>query len=76
MSCSPTQREDPNHVIAQRLVGGTWTDVTCAEVAAQVRATALGLIAEGVQPGDRVAVLSSTRYEWPIIDFAILAAGR
>lgn len=69
------EREDPNHVIAQRLVGGTWTDVTCAEVAAQVRATALGLIAEGVQPGDRVAVLSSTRYEWPIIDFAILAAG-
>lgn len=69
------EREDPNHVIAQRLVGGSWTDVTCAEVAAQVRATALGLIAEGVQPGDRVAVLSSTRYEWPIIDFAILAAG-
>jgi long-chain acyl-CoA synthetase len=69
------EREDPDHVIAQRLVGGSWTDVTCAEVAAQVRATALGLIAEGVQPGDRVAVLSSTRYEWPIIDFAILAAG-
>jgi long-chain acyl-CoA synthetase len=35
----------------------------------------LGLIAEGVKPGDRVAVLSSTRYEWPILDFAILAAG-
>ena len=32
------EREDPNHVIAQRLVGGSWTDVTCAEVAAQVRA--------------------------------------
>jgi len=69
------ERNDPNHVIIQRLINGTWTDVTCAQVAAQVRSTALGLIAEGVQPGDRVAVLSATRYEWPIIDFAILSIG-
>jgi long-chain acyl-CoA synthetase len=69
------ERDDPNHVIMQRLVDGSWTDVTCAQVAAEVRALAQGLIAEGVTPGDRVAILSSTRYEWPIIDFAILAAG-
>ncbi|BBY30556.1 AMP-dependent synthetase/ligase [Mycolicibacterium sediminis] len=69
------EREDPDHVIVQRLVNGTWTDVTAAQMAAAVRATALGLIAEGVAPGDRVAVISATRYEWPIIDFAILAAG-
>jgi len=69
------ERDDPDHVIIQRLVAGSWTDVTCRQVAEQVRATALGLIAEGVKPGDRVAVLSATRYEWPIIDFAILAAG-
>lgn len=67
--------DDPGHVIIQRLVDGSWTDVTCAQVADQVRATALGLIAEGVQPGDRVAILSATRYEWPIIDFAILSIG-
>lgn len=69
------EADDPNHVAFRRLVDGAWTDVTSAEAAAQVRAAALGLIAEGVQPGDRVAILSATRYEWPIIDFAILAAG-
>src|SRR5882757_3565905 len=69
------ETDDPNHVIIQRLINGTWTDVTSAQVAAQVRSTALGLIAEGVQPGDRVAILSATRYEWPIIDFAILSIG-
>jgi long-chain acyl-CoA synthetase len=69
------ERDDPDHVIMQRLVDGAWTDVTAAEVAGQIRAVALGLIAEGVQPGDRVAVLSATRYEWPIIDFAILSVG-
>ncbi|MEE6165296.1 MULTISPECIES: AMP-dependent synthetase/ligase [unclassified Mycolicibacterium] len=69
------EREDPDYVIFQRLVNGAWTDVTCAQVAAQIRSTALGLIAEGVQPGDRVAILSATRYEWPIVDFAILSVG-
>jgi long-chain acyl-CoA synthetase len=67
--------DDPDHVIIQRLVAGTWTDVTCAQVADQVRSAASGLIACGVQPGDRVALLSATRYEWAIIDFAILSIG-
>ncbi len=69
------ERTDPTYVIAQRQVDGGWTDVTCAEVAAQIRSAALGLIAEGVQPGDRVAILSATRYEWLILDYAILSVG-
>ncbi len=69
------ERDDPDHVIMQRLVDGAWRDVTAAEVAEQIRSVALGLIAEGVTPGDRVALFSATRYEWPIIDFAILSVG-
>ena len=69
------EREDPDHVIFQRLVDGAWRDVTAAEAASQIRSAALGLIAEGVKPGDRVALLSATRYEWPILDFAILSVG-
>jgi long-chain acyl-CoA synthetase len=69
------EREDPDHVIFQRLVDGAWTDVTAAEAASQIRSAALGLIAEGVKPGDRVALLSATRYEWPVLDFAILSVG-
>ena len=56
------ERTDPDHVIFQRLVDGVWTDVTCAQAAAQIRAAALGLIAEGVNAGDRVTILSATRY--------------
>ncbi|MEH3140156.1 MAG: long-chain fatty acid--CoA ligase [Mycobacterium kyogaense] len=66
---------DPDHVIFQRLVDGRWTDVTCRRAAEQIRSAARGLIAEGVQPGDRVAVLSATRYEWVILDYAILSIG-
>ncbi|HEX3283709.1 MAG TPA: long-chain fatty acid--CoA ligase [Mycobacterium sp.] len=69
------ERDDPDHVIFQRLVDGRWADVTATEAASQIRSAALGLIAEGVKPGDRVALLSATRYEWPIIDFAILSVG-
>lgn len=74
-SVSAHAADSPDHVIFRRLVNGAWTDVTCAEAADQIRSVALGLIAEGIQPGDRVAILSATRYEWPIIDFAILSVG-
>ncbi|OMB85588.1 AMP-dependent synthetase/ligase [Mycolicibacterium conceptionense] len=74
-SVSAHAADSPDHVIFRRLVNGTWTDVTCAEAADQIRSVALGLIAEGIAPGDRVAILSATRYEWPIIDFAILSVG-
>ncbi len=69
------ERDDPDTVIFQRLVDGNWRDVTCAAAGAQIRSAALGLIAEGVQAGDRVVIFSATRYEWAILDLAILAVG-
>ncbi|GAA2068601.1 AMP-dependent synthetase/ligase [Williamsia deligens] len=59
----------------RRRVDGVWTDVTAREFADQVDATAKGLIASGVEAGDRVAILSSTRYEWTVLDYAIWRAG-
>jgi long-chain acyl-CoA synthetase len=52
-----------------------WHAVTAGAFAAEVTAVARGLVAAGIQPGDRVALLSRTRYEWTLVDYAILAVG-
>ncbi len=62
-------------VYRRRDAAGAWSDVTCAQFAEEVVAVARGLVAAGVRPGDRVALLSRTRYEWTLADYAILAAG-
>ncbi|SCG47680.1 AMP-dependent synthetase/ligase [Micromonospora coxensis] len=55
--------------------GARWADVTCREFRDEVVAVARGLAAAGVNPGDRVALMSRTRYEWTLLDYAIWAAG-
>ncbi|MFF5204750.1 AMP-dependent synthetase/ligase [Streptosporangium sp. NPDC000396] len=67
--------QEPGTVVMRRKVGDGWVAVTAREFCDQVAATAKGLIAAGVEPGDRVALMSRTRYEWTLIDYAILAAG-
>ncbi|XVV05582.1 AMP-dependent synthetase/ligase [Actinosynnema sp. CA-248983] len=64
-----------NAVSFRRRVDGTWVDVTARDFAAQVLAVAKGLIAAGLQPGERVGLMSKTRYEWTLLDFAIWQAG-
>ncbi len=54
---------------------GQWQDVTAAEFRDQVTALAKGLIAAGIGVGDRVALMSRTRFEWTLIDYAIWTAG-
>jgi long-chain acyl-CoA synthetase len=54
---------------------GAWRDVSTKEFHADVVSLAKGLIAAGVQPGQAVAIMSRTRYEWSVIDFAIWFAG-
>ncbi|MGI8814685.1 MAG: AMP-dependent synthetase/ligase [Pseudonocardia sp.] len=65
----------PDAVAFRRQVGTEWVDVTTREFADQVTGVARGLIGSRVAAGDRVAVLSRTRFEWTVIDYAIAAVG-
>jgi len=56
-------------------VDGQWVAMTYGEAAARIRSLARGLIGLGIQPGDRVALISENRSEWLIADLAIMAAG-
>jgi long-chain acyl-CoA synthetase len=67
--------QHPGVAVISRKVAGQWQDLGAAQFLAEVHAAAKGLIASGVQPGDRVAVMSRTRYEWTLLDFAIWCAG-
>jgi long-chain acyl-CoA synthetase len=68
--------QDPHAVVIRRNAGGgRWDDVTAAQFRDEVAALAKGMIAAGIEPGDRVALMSRTRYEWTLIDYAIWAAG-
>jgi long-chain acyl-CoA synthetase len=65
----------PDTVLFDRKVDGAWQPVTSKEFAEEVKALAAGLIANGVGAGDRVGLMSATRYEWTLIDYAIWTAG-
>jgi len=65
----------PNDVAFRRKVGGAWRDVTAEQFLTEVTEVAKGLVASGVGPGDRIAILSANCYEWTLFDFAIWAAG-
>jgi long-chain acyl-CoA synthetase len=72
--------EQPQAVVLRRPSGpsgvaGEWTDVTASQFSGEVIALAKGLVAAGIEPGDRVALMSHTRYEWTLIDYAIWTAG-
>ena len=69
------EKNRPGAVGFKRKVNGAWTPVTWREFAGQVRGLAAGFIAAGIQPGDRVALMSRTRFEWTLLNYAILAAG-
>jgi long-chain acyl-CoA synthetase len=68
-------REVPELASLARPGPGGWVDVTAAQFAAEVAAVARGLVAAGIGRGDRVALMASTRYEWTLLDYAILFTG-
>jgi long-chain acyl-CoA synthetase len=65
----------PSVAVVSRKIDGRWEDLTAVQFLAEVRSAAKGLIACGIGPGDRVGLLSRTRYEWTLLDFAIWCAG-
>lgn len=67
--------ERPTLPLFKKRSSGQWITVTARQFADEVDAVAKGLIASGIEPGDRVAILSSTRYEWSVLDYAIWRAG-
>lgn len=69
-------QEDPLYVaLGRKDESGRWRDVTAAEFRDEVLALAKGLLARGIRFGDRVAIVSRTRYEWTLFDFALWTIG-
>jgi len=64
-----------DRIAARHKTDGAWEAVSYAQVGEQVREIALGLVAIGVEPGERVCIISKTRLEWTLCDFAVAAAG-
>ena len=68
-------KDEPNRVLLSRPLGDGWQPVTAVELDQEIRNVAKGLVAHGVNRGDRVAIMAKTRYEWTILDFAIIYCG-
>ncbi|MFJ4716722.1 AMP-dependent synthetase/ligase [Streptomyces sp. NPDC088785] len=69
-------QDHPDHIaFGRKDAGGRWRDVTSAAFRDQVLALAKGLLAQGIRFGDRVAIMSRTRYEWTLFDFALWTVG-
>ncbi len=66
---------EPERVIVSRPLGNGWQPVTAKEYEEEIKSVAKGLIASGINIGDRVAIMAKTRYEWTVLDFAIWYAG-
>src|SRR4051794_4536431 len=73
MSAAAARYRD--RVMVRHKAGGAWHDVSYGEVGEIVEEIARGLIALGIEPGDRVALLARTRPEWTYTDFGIAATG-
>jgi len=67
--------KEPGRVLLSRPLGDGWQPVTAVELDQEIRSVAKGLISHGVARGDRVAIMAKTRYEWTILDFAIIYCG-
>ena len=65
----------PHHIALSINRGGAWVGVTSQQFLDQVKSVAKGIVASGVEPGQRVGIMSRTRYDWTVADYAIWYAG-
>ena len=66
---------DPDRAMFAAKADGAWQPVTAKQFADRVTAVAASLIAAGIQPGDRIGLMSATSLDWVVCDFAIWTAG-
>jgi long-chain acyl-CoA synthetase len=67
--------QEPHRVVLSRQIGSRWQDVTTTAFRDEVLTVAKGLLAQGIRFGDRVGIMSRTRYEWTVLDFALWTIG-
>ena len=65
----------PTRTAIARRDGAGWSSMSAADFLADVQAVARGLVAAGLEPGERIGIMSRTRYEWTLVDYAIWYAG-
>ena len=68
-------KREPNRITLSRPLGDGWQGVSAIEFESEIRAVAKGLIASGIQVGERIGIMAKTRYEWTVLDFAIWFTG-
>jgi long-chain acyl-CoA synthetase len=68
-------KKEPDKVMAAYRDGDHFVDVTAGQFYERCRAIAKGIVASGIEPGDRIALMARTRLEWLLVDYAILASG-
>lgn len=66
---------DPGHVLIRIKEGSSWRDVSAKQFNDEVRQLAKGFVAAGIGVGESVGIMSRTRYEWTLTDFALWTAG-
>ena len=72
---SENAQQVPDRVVFSVPRGAAWVGITAKQFNDEVRAIAKGIIANGVEPGQRIGIMSRTRYEWALVDYAVWYAG-
>ncbi|MDQ5974508.1 MAG: long-chain acyl-CoA synthetase [Actinomycetota bacterium] len=67
--------KEPDRVVMSVPRGDAWVAITAQQFLDEVKTVAKGIVANGVQPGERIAIMSRTRYEWTLVDYAVWYAG-